>query len=93
LKVRVFLRGSRQHVRLQRHARHGSDALDGVRFIFEDFRERIPARSSASSLNAWMTIETKLAIEKAAADGMRSVSSLVEKILTQWPRKKGYLKK
>jgi len=36
--------------------------------------------------------ETKDAIEKAAKDDVRSVSSLVEKILTKWLRDNGYLK-
>jgi len=37
--------------------------------------------------------ETKSAIEQAAADDLRSVSSLVEKILIEWLRERGYLKK
>jgi len=36
--------------------------------------------------------ETKAALEKAAKDDMRSLSSLLEKILVEWLRKKGYLK-
>ena len=35
--------------------------------------------------------ETKAALEKAAADDMRSMSSLIEKILVEWLRDKGYL--
>lgn len=35
--------------------------------------------------------ETKAALEQAASDDMRSVSSLIEKILTEWLREKGYL--
>lgn len=35
--------------------------------------------------------ETKDALEKAARDDVRSVSSLMEKILTHWLREKGYL--
>lgn len=37
--------------------------------------------------------ETKAAIEKAAKDDMRSVSSLIEKILAEWLKSKGYLPK
>jgi len=35
--------------------------------------------------------QVKEALERAAKDDMRSVSSLVEKVLTQWLREKGYL--
>ncbi|KAB2752253.1 MULTISPECIES: ribbon-helix-helix protein, CopG family [Brucella] len=35
--------------------------------------------------------ETKAALEKAAQDDMRSVSSLMEKLVTDWLREKGYL--
>jgi hypothetical protein len=35
--------------------------------------------------------ETKAALEKAAKDDMRSVSSLVEKVLVEWLKAKGYL--
>jgi hypothetical protein len=37
--------------------------------------------------------EVKAATEKAAAEDHRSVSSLIEKVLTDWLRKNGYLKK
>ena len=37
--------------------------------------------------------EVKLALEKAAADDDRSVSSIVERILKEWLREKGYLPK
>jgi hypothetical protein len=37
--------------------------------------------------------EVKVALEKAAADDDRSVSSLVERILKEWLREKGYLGK
>lgn len=40
-----------------------------------------------------LTPEVKEAIEKAAKDDMRSVSSLVEKILVEWLRTHGYLPK
>ncbi|GGB00647.1 hypothetical protein GCM10011491_31050 [Brucella endophytica] len=36
--------------------------------------------------------DTKEALEKAAKDDLRSVSSLMEKIVTQWLRQGGYLK-
>jgi len=44
------------------------------------------------SLGVRVQPETKTALEKAAADDLRTVSSLVEKILIEWLRKKGYLK-
>lgn len=34
----------------------------------------------------------KAALEAAAKDDLRSVSSLIEKILTEWLRERGYLK-
>jgi hypothetical protein len=37
--------------------------------------------------------ETKTAAEKAASDDMRSLSSLIEKVLTDWLRERGYLSK
>ena len=37
--------------------------------------------------------ETKAALEKAAKSDVRSVSSLIEKILIEWLKKKGHLKK
>jgi len=36
--------------------------------------------------------ETKAALEKAAKDDMRSLAVMVEKIVTDWLRAKGYLK-
>ena len=36
--------------------------------------------------------DTKAAIEKAAADDRRSISSMIDKILVEWLRAKGYLK-
>jgi hypothetical protein len=35
--------------------------------------------------------KTKVAIEKAAADEQRSVSNLVERVMTEWLRQNGYL--
>lgn len=37
--------------------------------------------------------EVKEALEKAAKDDVRSVSSLIEKILKDWLRENGYLPK
>jgi hypothetical protein len=36
-------------------------------------------------------LKTKAALEKAARDDLRSVSSLIEKVLVEWLREKGYL--
>jgi hypothetical protein len=36
--------------------------------------------------------ETKAALERAAKDDLRSVSSMIEKILVEWLRAKGYLR-
>jgi len=44
------------------------------------------------SLGVRVHPETKAALEKAAKDDMRSISSLIEKILVEWLRSKGYLK-
>ena len=44
------------------------------------------------SLGVRVQPETKAALEKAAKDDMRSISSLIEKILVEWLRAKGYLK-
>lgn len=43
------------------------------------------------SLGVRLHQETKDALEKAAKDDMRSVSSLVEKVLIEWLRQQGYL--
>lgn len=45
------------------------------------------------SLGVRVQPETKAALEKAAKDDLRSVSSLIEKILVEWLREKGYLPK
>ncbi len=37
--------------------------------------------------------EVKAALERAAKDDMRSMSSLIEKALVEWLREKGYLPK
>ena len=44
------------------------------------------------SLGVRVQPEIKAALQKAAADDMRSMSSLIDKILIEWLRKKGYLK-
>lgn len=43
------------------------------------------------SLGVRVAADTKKALEAAARDDMRSVSSLVEKILTEWLRARGYI--
>ncbi|WP_158745653.1 Arc family DNA-binding protein [Acidisphaera sp. L21] len=43
------------------------------------------------SLGVRLPPEVKLALEKAAREDTRSVSSMVEKVLTDWLRAKGYL--
>lgn len=43
------------------------------------------------SLGVRVQPEVKAALEKAAADDLRSISSLIEKVLTEWLREKGYL--
>lgn len=45
------------------------------------------------SLGIRVQPETKAALEQAAKDDMRSMSSLIEKILVEWLREKGYLPK
>jgi hypothetical protein len=36
--------------------------------------------------------DTKAALEKAAADDRRSISSMIDRILIEWLRANGYLK-
>jgi len=45
------------------------------------------------SLGVRVQPETKAALDKAAKDDLRSVSSLIEKILVEWLRERGYLPK
>ena len=45
------------------------------------------------SLGIRVQPEVKAALERAAADDLRSVSSLVEKISVEWLRDRGYLLK
>jgi hypothetical protein len=42
------------------------------------------------SLGIRLKPEVKIALQQAAEADMRSVSSLAEKILTEWLREKGY---
>ncbi|MET4701927.1 hypothetical protein ABIE65_004976 [Constrictibacter sp. MBR-5] len=48
------------------------------------------ARTAPTSMR--LDPEVKAALERAAKDDMRSVSSLVEKILVEWLRANGHLK-
>jgi hypothetical protein len=45
------------------------------------------------SLGVRVQPQTKAALEKAAKDDLRSISSLIEKILVEWLRERGYLPK
>lgn len=45
------------------------------------------------SLGIRVQPETKQALEKAAKDDLRSMSSMVEKILVDWLTERGYLPK
>lgn len=49
-------------------------------------------RTKTATLNLRVDPEIKDAAEKAAADDRRSLTSLIEKLLTDHLRKKGYLK-
>jgi hypothetical protein len=44
------------------------------------------------SLGVRLKPEVKEALQKAAEADLRSVSSMVEKVLTEWLRDKGFLK-
>ena len=44
-----------------------------------------------SAISVRVTAEVKAAAEKAATADSRSVASLVEKVLAEWLRDKGYL--
>jgi hypothetical protein len=43
------------------------------------------------SLGVRLQPAVKAALERAAKEDMRSLSSLIEKILTEWLRQRGYL--
>jgi len=49
--------------------------------------------SKSSAISVRVTDEVKAAAEQAARDDSRSVASLVEKLLADWLRQKGYLPK
>jgi len=49
-------------------------------------------RNKSAQVNLRLHPELKSAAEAAAADDQRSLTSLVEKLLTDFLRKKGYLK-
>ena len=51
-----------------------------------------PTMAKTSALSVRVSDQVKAAVEKAAADDQRSAASLVEKIVTEWLRKKSYLK-
>lgn len=44
-------------------------------------------------LSVRLPLDVKAALERAAAADLRSQSSMVEKILTEWLRQNGYLPK
>ncbi|MER8560185.1 hypothetical protein [Mesorhizobium sp. M0578] len=48
--------------------------------------------AKTSAISVRVTDEIKAAAEKAANDDSRSVASLVEKVLAEWLRLKGYLR-
>lgn len=52
-----------------------------------------PMPSKSPSLGVRIAPATKAALQKAAADDKRTVSNLVEKVLEEWLRANGYLKK
>lgn len=49
--------------------------------------------AKTSAISVRVPDDVKAAAEKAAADDSRSVASLVEKVLTEFLRKNGYLGK
>ncbi|MFE3836076.1 hypothetical protein [Pseudogemmobacter sonorensis] len=51
------------------------------------------SRIKSAQVNLRIRPELKEAAEKAAADDQRSLTSLVEKLLTDYARDKGYLPK
>ena len=51
------------------------------------------SRNKSSTLNLRINPELKAAAEKAAADDHRSLTSLIEKLLADYLREKGYLPK
>lgn len=47
--------------------------------------------AKTAAISVRVSAEVKAAAEKAAAEDSRSTASLVEKLLTDWLREKGYL--
>jgi hypothetical protein len=54
---------------------------------------RYMPRLKSATLNLRIDPELKAAAEKAAADDRRSLTTLVEKLLADYLRKRGYLQK
>jgi hypothetical protein len=54
---------------------------------------RYMTRTKSATLNLRIDPKIKVAAEKAAAEDRRSLTSLVEKLLTEYLRANGYLKK
>lgn len=50
-------------------------------------------RKRAATLNLRIEPELKIAAEKAALDDRRSLTSLIEKLLSDYLKKHGYLRK
>jgi predicted HicB family RNase H-like nuclease len=50
-------------------------------------------RKKTATLNLRINPELKLMAEKAAASDQRSLTSLIEKLLTEWLKANGYLPK
>jgi hypothetical protein len=48
--------------------------------------------AKTAALSVRVSDQVKAAVEKAATDDSRSSASLVEKIVTDWLKAKGYLK-
>jgi hypothetical protein len=48
--------------------------------------------TKTAAISVRVTDQVKAAAEKAATDDSRSVASLVEKVLAEWLKAKGYLK-
>ena len=52
-----------------------------------------PNTPKTVTINLRVTPEFKELLEKAAADDQRSLTGLIEKVMTDYFRKKGYLRK
>jgi hypothetical protein len=48
--------------------------------------------AKTTPLGVRLNPETKAALDKAAKDEARSLSNLIERVLTEWLKAKGYLK-